>query len=110
MHELLPNADGFAVTILSADQEGESSYFATRDRAWGREQFDGWEWRPATVTGSPILTRGVAFLECLVTECHAGGDRSIVLGHVVDLGPLRADASPLLFYAGRYRRLVTVED
>ena len=106
MHGLLPQAEGFAVTILSAEQQELSSWFASKDRPAGPEQFDGIAWEPAPVTGCPVLSDGVAFVDCLVHERHEGGDHSIFLGKVVDLAPLRTDVDPLLFYAGAYRRLL----
>jgi flavin reductase len=106
MHGLLPEAQGFAVTVLAAEQEELSSWFASADRPAGVDQFDAISWDPAPVTGSPVLCDGVAFVDCTVTERHEGGDHSIFLGQVVDLGVLREDADPLLYYGGRYRRLV----
>jgi flavin reductase (DIM6/NTAB) family NADH-FMN oxidoreductase RutF len=106
MHGLLPSAAGFAVTILAAEQEHLSSWFASGERPGGEDQFGDVAWDPAPVTGSPVLCDGVAFVDCRVTERHEGGDHSIFLGEVVDLGVLRPDADPLLFYDGRYRRLV----
>ena len=104
MHGLLPQAEGFAVTILSAEQESLSAWFASGGRPAGEDQFQGIAWEPAPVTGCPVLSEGVAFVDCLVHERHEGGDHSIFLGEVVDLAPLR-DVDPLLFYAGAYRRL-----
>lgn len=105
MHGLLPQAEGFAVTILSAEQEHLSAWFASRDRPAGEDQFAQISWEPAPTTGCPVLTEGVAYVDCLIHERHEGGDHSIFLGEVVDLGPLRTDVDPLLFYAGAYRRL-----
>jgi flavin reductase len=101
LHELLPQSKTFAVTVLGDDQETDAEWFASPRRPSGRDQFDGVGWRPAPVTGSPVLERGTAFLDCRVTEIHAGGDHSIFLGEVVALGLLR-EATPLLFYRGRY--------
>jgi flavin reductase len=106
MHGLLPEAEGFAVTILAAEQEELSAWFASSERPHGEGQFEGVAWDPAPVTGSPVLCNGVAYVDCRVTSSHAGGDHSIFLGEVVDLGVLRSDADPLLYYGGRYRRLV----
>ncbi|HVM18336.1 MAG TPA: flavin reductase family protein [Egibacteraceae bacterium] len=106
MHGLLPAAQGFAVTILAAEQEHLSAWFASSDRPRGEGQFADIDWDPAPVTGSPVLCDGVAYVDCRVTERHEGGDHSIFMGEVVDLGVLRPDADPLLFYGGRYRRLV----
>ncbi len=106
MHGLLPQAEGFAVTILSAEQQRLSGWFASGERPTGEDQFAGISWHPAPVTGCPVLSEGVAFVDCLVHERHEGGDHSIFLGRVVDLGALRTDVDPLLFYAGAYRRLM----
>jgi flavin reductase (DIM6/NTAB) family NADH-FMN oxidoreductase RutF len=107
MHGLLPEADHFAVTILSAEQETDSVHFASSRRPQGRDQFDDVAWHHAPVSGCPVLSRGVAYVDCRVTEQHPGGDHTIFLGEVVDLEILRADADPLLWFGGGYRRLVT---
>ena len=107
MHGLLPQAQGFAVTVLSAEQEALSAWFASAERPGGQGQFADVSWDPAPVTASPVLCNGVAYLDCRVTERHQGGDHSIFLGEVVDLGVLREDADPLLYYGGRYRRLLS---
>jgi flavin reductase (DIM6/NTAB) family NADH-FMN oxidoreductase RutF len=103
-HDLLAGAKAFAVTVLAADQERESVWFASSRRPSGREQFDPVEWWPAPVTGSPVLTGGIAWLDCRLYETHDGGDHSIFLGEVVDLG-IQREAEPLLFYDGAYRRI-----
>ena len=110
MHGLLPEAQGFAVTVLSAEQEELSAWFASSDRPGGADQFADLSWEPAPVSGSPVLCEGVAYVDCRVTERHAGGDHSIFLGEVVDLGVLRPDGEPLLYFGGRYRRLVANPD
>ncbi|PIQ82878.1 MAG: hypothetical protein COV76_01145 [Candidatus Omnitrophica bacterium CG11_big_fil_rev_8_21_14_0_20_64_10] len=37
-------------------------------------------------TGAPILTEGIAFLECRVKEITSGGDHAVVIGEVVAAG------------------------
>lgn len=110
MHGLLPEAQGFAVTILAAEQEELSAWFASSERPGGEGQFQDVDWDPAPVTGSPVLCNGVAYMDCRVTQRHDAGDHSIFLGEVVDLGVLRDGADPLLYYGGRYRRLVTGDE
>jgi flavin reductase len=107
LHALLPQAQGFAVTILAAEQERLSAWFASGDRPAGQDQFEQVAWDAAPVTGSPVLCDGVAYVDCRVSQRHEGGDHSIFLGEVVDLGVLRPDADPLLYYGGRYRRLLS---
>ncbi|MGH8900456.1 MAG: flavin reductase family protein, partial [Egibacteraceae bacterium] len=106
MHELLPRARVFAVTMLAADQTELSVWFARRRRPSGRDQFDGVEWRPAPITGCPVLSEGVAFVDCRLTAAYSGGDHSIFLGQVVELGGSRRDAEPLIWYGGGYHRLI----
>lgn len=109
LHDLvLEAAKAFAVTMLAADQERESVWFASARRPSGREQFEDVPWWPAPVSGSPVLERGIAWLDCRLHDAHEGGDHSIFVGEVLDVGTLR-DADPLLYYRGRYRRLPALE-
>jgi flavin reductase (DIM6/NTAB) family NADH-FMN oxidoreductase RutF len=105
MHELLPRARVFAVTVLAADQVKLSVWFATRRRPSGQDQFDGIKWHPAPITGCPVLSEGLAFVDCRLVAVHDGGDHSIFVGQVVELGSLKHDAIPLIWYGGGYHRL-----
>lgn len=109
LHSLLPEAGRFAVTVLSAEQEAESAWFASPRRPAGTDQFDDVEWHPSPVSGCPVLSRGVAYLDCRLTEVHEGGDHSIFIGEVLDLGPLEA-TEPLVFFGGAYRSLSPLEE
>lgn len=104
MHELLLRSGRFAVTILESSQEGDSVWFSLPHRPAGGEQFEGLGWRPAPVSGCPVLEDGLAFLDCVVTDVHGGGDHSVFLGQVVELGTL-ADGEPLIYFDSAYRRL-----
>jgi flavin reductase (DIM6/NTAB) family NADH-FMN oxidoreductase RutF len=50
------------------------------------------------------MERAIAWLDCRVHAVHDGGDHSIVLGRVVDLG-VRGGQPPLVFYRGGYTGL-----
>lgn len=104
LHDFLLGAKAFGVTVLAADQEADSAWFASARRPSGHDQFDRVAWWPAPVSGSPILERGIAWLDCRLHEAYAGGDHSIVVGEVVDLGLLR-EAEPLVYYRSSYRDL-----
>jgi flavin reductase (DIM6/NTAB) family NADH-FMN oxidoreductase RutF len=88
----------FAVNILRVDQEDVSRRFA----APGPKDFSDLHVN-TDVTGSPILVDAVAFLDCRVYEILPGGDHEIFLGEILS-GDFRG-GDPLLYYAGRYRRL-----
>jgi flavin reductase (DIM6/NTAB) family NADH-FMN oxidoreductase RutF len=87
----------FCINVLAADHEDVSAGFARS----GVDKFDGVEWRPAPTSGAPVLDGVSAWVDCTLWAEHDGGDHTIAVGHVEDLG---ADAArlPLLYYRGRY--------
>jgi flavin reductase len=106
IHDVIRSAGAFAVSILGADQQELARQFADTRRPIGHEHFDPAHWRAGEVTGVPVATGALAWLECELTETHAGGDHSIFLGTVLN-AQRRADApeSALLFYGGGFHRL-----
>jgi flavin reductase (DIM6/NTAB) family NADH-FMN oxidoreductase RutF len=87
----------FCINVLAADHQHVSAGFARS----GVDKFDGVDWRPAPASGAPVLHGVSAWVDCELWAEHDGGDHTIAVGRVLDLG---ADASrlPLLFYRGRY--------
>jgi flavin reductase (DIM6/NTAB) family NADH-FMN oxidoreductase RutF len=98
----------FAVNVLGAHQEPISRHFASRERPSGQAAFAGLPHRTA-VTGSPILDRACAYLDCRVRDCHEAGDHLIFIGEVVAIGS-DADVKPLVFHGGRYAGLEAAAD
>jgi flavin reductase (DIM6/NTAB) family NADH-FMN oxidoreductase RutF len=98
MHDMLLTASDFVVNILAEGQELVARRFAehTEDR------FDGIGYARG-VTGSAILTDVLAYIECAMTDRHAGGDHTIFVGEVV-AGQARPDR-PLLYYRGGYAQM-----
>jgi 3-hydroxy-9,10-secoandrosta-1,3,5(10)-triene-9,17-dione monooxygenase reductase component len=92
-------AEIFAVNILAEEQADLCRTFATP----GAVRFAGVSLRPG-LTGAPILTETLAYLDCQVRSLHPAGDHWIVLGEVLDLGLLR-DGRPLTFFRSSYPRL-----
>jgi flavin reductase len=86
------------VSILGSDQAELSRRFAVP----GPKDFSDLDVTTA-VTGSPILGGAIAFLDCRVHEILPGGDHEIFVGEILAGDCLGGD--PLLYYAGRYRRL-----
>jgi flavin reductase (DIM6/NTAB) family NADH-FMN oxidoreductase RutF/DNA-binding IclR family transcriptional regulator len=89
----------FCVNILSDGQEEICRKFAAK----GAERFDGVEWRPTPLTGTPILADVVAWIDCELGEVTEAGDHYIVLGEVRDLD-IEESTLPLLFFQGGYGR------
>jgi len=91
----------FCVNVLSDQQSDLCWKFAKSGTDDTR--FIGVDWHAAP-SGSPILDRAVAWIDCSVEETHTMGDHLFVLGRV---GALDADADhdgappePLLFFKG----------
>jgi flavin reductase (DIM6/NTAB) family NADH-FMN oxidoreductase RutF len=103
-HDAVLAAGSWAVSVLDEDSEKISRWLATRGRPLDG-QLDGIAYHPGPVTGAPILDGALSALECRTTAVHDGGDHSIVVGEVIGVTPPRGDGRPLLYYAGRYRRL-----
>ena len=100
MYELLQSSGVFAMCLLAESQQEISNHFATR----GPKSFDNYKWFTAE-TGSPIFEESLAYVDCKVVEVAGGGDHKIFVGEIV-AGNLQAvDAPPLLYYAGKYRKL-----
>lgn len=86
----------FCVNVLAADHQELSGGFARS----GVDKFAGVPWRPAP-SGAPILDGVSAWIDCSLWNEYDGGDHTIAIGLVRDLGadPARL---PLLYYRGRY--------
>ncbi|MFD5407253.1 flavin reductase family protein [Streptomyces griseorubiginosus] len=108
MHEAVLDRKAFGVSVLSERQADLASYFADRRRPRGLQQFAPIEWSPGRFTGSPLVADALAWLECSLTATYDGGDHSIFLGEVLDMG-LRDEHDALLFYNGAFHGLRTKE-
>lgn len=89
-------AGAFCVNVLSAEDEQLCRLFSAK----GADRFRSVAWRPGP-TGSPILDRATAWVDCSIDQIVEVGDHLLVVGRVVDLGR-GADGDPLLFHRGRY--------
>jgi 3-hydroxy-9,10-secoandrosta-1,3,5(10)-triene-9,17-dione monooxygenase reductase component len=96
------NAGHFMVNVLHEHQEEISRLFAQK----GVDRFSRIGWRAGD--RGPILDDVHAYLDCTIEAVHDAGDHEIVVGRVHQLG-LDAKAGPLLFYQGRYGRLLGSE-
>jgi flavin reductase len=106
-HDAVAGAGTWAVSVLTEDHEKTARWLATRGRP-ADGQLDGHPHHPGPVTGHPILDGALAALECRTYATHPGGDHTILVGQVLSVtGPVPgADLpGPLLYHAGRYRRL-----
>ncbi|MDR7419543.1 MAG: flavin reductase family protein [Armatimonadota bacterium] len=90
----------FSLSFLRDDQEVLSRYFAG-----GWREFPTPEHRFAAWDGAPRLIGALAAVRCVIDRLHDGGDHWIVVGRVDGLFSDDGHHNPLIFFAGRYRRL-----
>ena len=109
-HDAVLEAGFWAVSILDEESEKAARWLATRGRPL-HGQLDTIPHHPGPRTGAPILDGSLAAMECRTRAVHDGGDHSIVVGEVLGVteptvkGDGEAGGGPLLYHAGRYRRL-----
>ena len=102
-HNLIAQANTFAVTILADGQQDISDRFAGRltdvaDRLAGIET-------ETLVTGAPFIKGGLAYLDCRVSQAIAVGTNTLFLAEVV--AARGNDAGKALVYHDRkYQKLV----
>jgi flavin reductase (DIM6/NTAB) family NADH-FMN oxidoreductase RutF len=93
-HGQLHSARKFGVSFLGEEQEAISAVFALR----------GIPFHPGP-HGTPLLDGAIAYLECRVSDVLPGGDHDLFVGEALSGEIVHADAAPLLFFRGRYRKI-----
>ncbi|MCC5871374.1 MAG: flavin reductase family protein [Gammaproteobacteria bacterium] len=91
------DSGAFCINILGADQQDVCATFARS----GIDKFAEVPWH-AGVSGSPILTGVIAYVDCELQAEHDAGDHTIAIGRVRDLAIVDDQRGPLLFFRGRY--------
>jgi flavin reductase (DIM6/NTAB) family NADH-FMN oxidoreductase RutF len=102
-HDLVAQANAFAVTILGDGQQEVSDRFAgrvpdTEDRLTDIET-------ETLVTGAPFIKGGLAYLDCRVTQTIAVGTNTLFLAEVVAARG-NGEGKPLVYHDRKYRKLV----
>jgi len=99
MHAALHKGQCFALNILNDTHEHLSRRFATS----GPKEFADLSVTTA-VTGAPILTEALGWVDCRITEVLPGGDHDIFIGEIL-AGGHNEEGRPLLYFGGKYRKL-----
>ena len=86
----------FCVNVLAQGQDDLSRAFARS----GTDKFAGVHWVPSPY-GSPVLDDVVAWIDGELWAEYDGGDHTIVVARVLDLGA-NAGKRPLLYHRGSY--------
>jgi flavin reductase (DIM6/NTAB) family NADH-FMN oxidoreductase RutF len=100
LHPVVRESSGFVVNFLTRRQERLASDFAGRASA----RIEHVEHHRAR-NGLPVLGNALAFLVCDLRHEYEGGDHTIFVGEVRELGAPRRSEDPLIFYQGAMRAL-----
>lgn len=94
----------FAVNILNELQQDLSNQYAKK----GSHDLADNDFTEGQ-TGLPLINNAIVSFECEIDACHDGGDHIIMVGKVVAMSDVEAQP-PLLFHAGKYRALASLDD
>ena len=99
MHKRLQKTGNYAISILTEPHEAWSSHFA------------GWEQPDLDVTfdrfdGKPVVPNAAAYLSAEIVDAHPAGDHTLYIARVDAFATKPDHAAPLLFFKGRYNKLV----
>lgn len=100
MHELLRSAGRFGLSLLAAGQEAVAQHFAR-----GVPPIALWHgigWRPGPITGAPLVSDALGWIECDLSGEYATGDHTLFLGAVIGVERGRVAAGPLVYVGRRY--------
>jgi len=102
---LIAKSGHFGVSILHADQAYIADRFAGRiPLAEGEDRFDGVPLTQA-VTGSPLLSEAIAWLDCRLYATYDGVTHWIYIGEVLATYHRETDNAPLIYFDRDYREL-----
>jgi 3-hydroxy-9,10-secoandrosta-1,3,5(10)-triene-9,17-dione monooxygenase reductase component len=95
----------FAVNFLAGRQQGLAWAFAGRGNGMIEDVV-----HHRSTAGMPILSESLAFLACRLVSEFDGGDHTIFVGEVVEVGVPREGTDPLIFFRGSLSALAEETD
>lgn len=91
-------SDRFAINVLSADQEEISRDFAgTGEKPFATLQHE------KGISGAPLISGALAYIECATSSIVDGGDHDIIIGDVIAC--TSTEGRPLIYFSRGYRSL-----
>jgi len=89
----------FGVSVLKADQDALSEFFADPERNPDSAYRLGIQYRKLK-SGRPVLADALANMDCKVVDAHTAGDHTIFVAEVREVAV--GEGVPLLYFRGRY--------
>jgi flavin reductase (DIM6/NTAB) family NADH-FMN oxidoreductase RutF len=105
MDELLERQPCWAASLLAEGQRTIAGRFAMKGRLSDRLLFREVPHELGRISGAPLITGSLATLECRTEQRVPAGDHTLVVARVLAASLPHADAGPLTYYRGAYRRL-----
>jgi flavin reductase (DIM6/NTAB) family NADH-FMN oxidoreductase RutF len=99
---MITGSRSFGVTILSSEQTGISSIFAGQIGD-DEDRFAGLETK-RLISGTPMITGGIAYLDCNVFEIYEFASNSLIIGEVI-AAEVGENVKPLLYFDQQYHKL-----
>jgi flavin reductase (DIM6/NTAB) family NADH-FMN oxidoreductase RutF len=97
---MIRDAKAFAVNVLATEQRDLASRLGSASAATAPAKLSGAPTRPGPVTGVPVLTQSLGWLECRLVATMPAGDHTLVLGEVVEAGAEREGTALTLAETG----------
>jgi flavin reductase (DIM6/NTAB) family NADH-FMN oxidoreductase RutF len=95
-HELITASGVFSVCLIDREDRAIVRKFTKPvDVDLGARTLNGFAFQEA-VTGAPILSQAVAFLDCVVQQAPVFGGHTLFVGEIVDANFLRPEETPVL--------------
>lgn len=98
MHEKIPSAGGFGISILCNEQLHTSNHFAGKPMPEYEPQF-------VKLGQLPVVDGAAVQLTTRLVEAYPCGDHTLFVGEVQKLCLAEQPVAPLLFHGGRYSAL-----
>lgn len=93
-HQMIKDSNVFALSFLEAGQKDlAAKFFKPRQRVGNK--FEDVEFYLGEMTGCPIITEALGYLECQVVGVVEKGDHTVYVGEVIGAGVHR-EGEPLL--------------
>lgn len=100
--ELIRDAHAFALSVFHENQRDLAGRLG-RSSEQVTEKLKGIRTKPAPVTGTPVLTDSLGWVECRVISALPAGDHTLVLGEVIGAGVEREGARALTLQEAGYK-------
>ncbi|WP_047985237.1 flavin reductase family protein [Ornithinibacillus californiensis] len=97
MHNKFASGKPIGISILTREQESLSSYLAKQ-----LEEIEEIEF--VNLNETPVLKGATAILACKIVDSIRAGDHTIFIAEVTEFAV--SDEEPVIFYNGKYRKLV----